>query len=58
MKLYKEHAFLILVGVGMILLSVVYFLTRDTSTEPTVDLNVPHMIEQTTEIPKETTKDE
>lgn len=55
MKLYKEHAFLILVGVGMILLSVVYFLTRDTSTEPTVDLNVPHMIEQTTEIPKETT---
>lgn len=58
MKLYKEHAFLILVGVGMILLSVVYFLTRDTSTEPTVDLNVPHMIEQTTEIPKETMKDE
>lgn len=55
MKLYKEHAFLILVGVGMILLSVVYFLTRDTSTEPTVDLNVPRMIEQTTEIPKETT---
>ena len=58
MKLYKEHAFLILVGVGMILLSVVYFLTRDTSTEPTVDLNVPHMIEQTTEIPKETTINE
>ena len=58
MKLYKEHAFLILVGVGLILLSVVYFLTRDTSTEPTVDLNVPHMIEQTTEIPKETTTNE
>ena len=57
MKLYKEHAFLILVGVGMILLSVVYFVTRDTSTEPTVDLNVPHMIEQTTEIPKETTNE-
>ena len=58
MKLYKEHAFLILVGVGMILLSVVYFLTRDTSTEPTVDLNVPHMIEQTTEIPKESKMNE
>lgn len=58
MKLYKEHAFLILVGVGMILLSVVYFLTRDTSTEPTVDLNVPHMIEQTTEISKEPTTNE
>lgn len=58
MKLYKEHAFLILVGVGMILLSVVYFLTRDTSTEPTVDLNVPRMIEQTTEIPKESKTNE
>lgn len=58
MKLYKEHAFLILVGVGMILLSVVYFLTRDTSTEPTVDLNVPHMIEQTTENPKESKTNE
>lgn len=58
MKLYKEHAFLILVGVGMILLSVVYFLTRDTSTEPTVDLNVPHMIEQTTEIAKESKTNE
>ena len=58
MKIYKEHAFLILVGVGMILLAVVYFLTRDTSTEPTVDLNVPHMIEQTTEIPKESKTNE
>lgn len=58
MKLYKEHAFLILVGVGMILLSVMYFVTRDTSTEPTVDLNVPRMIEQTTETPKETTTNE
>lgn len=58
MKLYKEHAFLILVGIGMILLAVVYFLMRDTSTEPTVDLNVPRMIEQTTENSKETTTNE
>lgn len=58
MKLYKEHAFLILVGIGMILLAAVYFLMRDTSTEPTVDLNVPRMIEQTTENPKETTTNE
>ena len=58
MKLYKEHAFLILVGIGMILLAAVYFLMRDTSTEPTVDLNVPHMIEQTTENSKETTINE
>ena len=58
MKLYKEHAFLILVGIGMILLAAVYFLMRDTSTEPTVDLNVPRMIEQTTENSKETTTNE
>lgn len=58
MKLYKEHAFLILVGIGMILLAAVYFLMRDTSTEPTVDLNVPRMIEQTTENSKETTINE
>lgn len=55
MKLYKEVAFLIIVGVGLILLSVLYFVTKDNSTAPTVDLNVPQMIEQTTEIPKETT---
>lgn len=58
MKLYKEHAFLILVGIGMILLAAVYFLMRDTSTEPTVDLNVPRMVEQTTENSKETTTNE
>ena len=58
MKLYKEHAFLILVGIGMILLAAVYFLTRDTSTEPTVDLNVPRMIEQTTENSKEKSTNE
>lgn len=58
MKLYKEHAFLILVGIGMILLAAVYFLMRDTSTEPTVDLNVPRMIEQTTENSKEITTNE
>lgn len=58
MKLYKEVAFLILVGVGMVLLSVLYFVTKDTSTAPTVDLTVPHAIEQTTEIPKETTTHE
>ena len=53
MKLYKEVAFLIIVGVGLTLLSVLYFVTKDTSTAPTVDLKVPPMIEQTTEIPKE-----
>ena len=58
MKLYKEVAFLIIVGVGLILLSVLYFATKDTSTAPTVDLNVPQMIEQTTEIPKEITTNE
>lgn len=58
MKLYKEVAFLIIVGVGLILLSVLYFVTKDTSTAPTVDLNAPQMIEQTTEIPKETTTHE
>ena len=58
MKLYKEHAFLILVGVGLMVLSLVYFITRDTSTAPTVDLNIPQMIEQTTENPKETTANE
>lgn len=58
MRLYKEHAFLIIVGVGLIMLSMMYFITRDTSTAPTVDLNVPQMIEQTTETPKETTVNE
>ena len=58
MKLYKEHAFLIIVGVGLIMLSMMYFITRDTSTAPTVDSNVPQMIEQTTETPKETTVNE
>ena len=58
MKLYKEVAFLIIVGVGLTLLSVLYFVTKDTSTTPTVDLKVPQMIEQTTEIPKELTTHE
>ena len=58
MKRYKEVAVLSIVGVGLTRLSVLYFVTKDTSTTPTVDLKVPQMIEQTTEIPKELTTHE